>query len=211
MKLSILIPTLGYRQTKFLGLVGHLLTQATDDVEIVALHNHGERPVGQYRQELLMAARGDYACFIDDDDAVSHDYVPEILAALESGPDVVGFEVCYTRDDGPPVRSLNSINYTPHDDWPNMTLYRDLTHVQPVRTELARMGNFSQGWPEDFTWRCAVLPHLHVEVCLDKVLYYYRHSSYDTVQTWHVPGLRPDMPKPDRVEIDSPYFRYLEA
>ncbi len=208
MKWSILIPTLGYRQAKFLHLINRvLLPQMTEGVEIVALHNNGERPVGEYRQELLHAARGDYVSFVDDDDLVAEDYVPEIVAALESKPDVVGFEVCYTRDGGPPVRSLNSINYTPHDDWANMTMYRDLTHVQPVLTELARLGSFSQGWPEDFTWRCAVRPHLHVEVCLDKVLYYYRHTSGDSVQY----GGLPNMPKPARADIDSPYFRYLEG
>jgi glycosyltransferase involved in cell wall biosynthesis len=207
-KWSILIPTIGYRQSRFLGLVGMVLSQITgDDVEIVALHNNGEKPVGVYRQVLLDAARGEYVSFIDDDDAVADDYVPVILAALEAGPDVVGFETIYTRDGGLPVRVLNSIVNTPRDDWAAGVLYRDLTHVQPVRADLARIGDFSQGWPEDFTWRGGVRPHVKAEVYLDRVLYYYRHSSSDSVQA----GMLPNMPKPGRVEIDSPHFRYVEA
>jgi Glycosyl transferase family 2 len=205
---SILIPTVGYRQAKFLALVNDvLLPQMTDGVEIVALHNNGERAVGQYRQELLMAAYGDYVSFIDDDDLVSGDYVSAVIPALAAKPDVVAFEVCYTSDGGPPLRSLNSISYTPHDDWANMTLYRDLTHVQPIRVDLARLGDFSKGWPEDYTWRCAVRPHLRTEVCVDRVLYYYRHSSGDSVQA----GMLPGMPKLERFQIDSPHFRYVEA
>ena len=94
MKWSILIPTLGYRQGKFLSLVDHLLPQMVDGVEIVAAHNHGA-PVGVLRQNLLMAAEGEYVSFIDDDDMVSGDYVSSIMAALESSPDVVGFTVAY--------------------------------------------------------------------------------------------------------------------
>ena len=205
---SILIPTLGYRRGRFTALVNDvLLPQMTGGAEIVGLHNNGEMSIGQYRDALLHDAKGEYVSFVDDDDLVAPRYAELILGALASRPDVVAFEVDYVRADEPPfhARSLNSIFYEPHDDTVGGLFYRDLTHVQPVRADLARKGSFAVGWPEDNAWRTAVLPHLRTEVNLGQVLYYYRDDPKDSTR-----GRTPVVPGP-RAEISSPFFRWLEA
>ena len=46
-------------------------------------------PVGKARNEGLRRATGEYVAWVDADDEVTEDWLPEILAALESSPDVV--------------------------------------------------------------------------------------------------------------------------
>jgi hypothetical protein len=74
-KLSILIATLGERKDRFTALVDKLVSQANDDVEIIAYFNNGELPLGDIRQALVDEAVGQYVCFIDDDDVLVVDHV----------------------------------------------------------------------------------------------------------------------------------------
>ncbi len=186
-------------------LMNVLLPQAeeTGEVEVVALHNNGERPLGEIRQALMLAARGKYLSFCDDDDEVPEFFVREILMALWEGPDVVGFRTDYWEGDERCATVYNSLQFEPHDT-PG-ELFRDLTHLQPVRAELAQKGDFRVGWPEDSTWRGQVRSLLKTEVYIDKVLYYYKHSWADSVQG----TLSPHTFSP-RPQITSPVFRWLE-
>lgn len=202
---SVLVPTLSSRQAKFLDLMAVLLPQAEQDgrVEVVALHNDGERPVGEYRQALLEDARGGYVSFADDDDMVAADFVAVIMPLLAADPDVAAFTVEYTEPGRLPVPSYNSLAFTPRDT--AGAYYRDLTHVQPVRARLARQGDFRAGWPEDNTWREAVRPLVASEAKTDRVLYFYRHDPADSVQYKLKPHAR--APRP---QITSPAFRWHE-
>lgn len=179
---SVLIAHLGWRRDKFSELLGVLLPQVMEAgvVEVVACHNHGERALGSIRQALLESARGEYVSFVDDDDMVPADFVQSLLTALASGPDVVAFQMLYTHDGVPGPLVDCSIRHEPHDS--PIGLYRDLTHIQPIRAELARLGDFRVGWPEDSTWAAKVRPHVRTETYLPRRLYHYRHDSQDTVQ-----------------------------
>ncbi len=64
-KLSILIATLGERKDRFTALVDKLVSQANDDVEIIAYFNNGELPLGDIRQALVDEAVGQYKSIID--------------------------------------------------------------------------------------------------------------------------------------------------
>ena len=200
---SVLVPTLSSRQGKFLDLMGVLLPQCEADgrVEVVTLHNDGERDIAEYRQALLEDARGEYVSFVDDDDMVAPDFVPVLAGLLAGRPDAAGFTVEYSAPGVGPLPSYNSLAHEPRDE-PG-AFYRDLTHVQPVRAELARKGDFRAGWPEDGAWRKAVRPLLETEAVTERVLYFYRHDPSDSVQT----KVKPHAYAP-RPAIASPAFRW---
>lgn len=83
---SILICQIPERWHSSHGLLYSLLeTQAVarrPEVELLALMDNRRRTVGEKRNALLSIAQGEYVSFIDDDDAVSPDYVQKIVAAI---------------------------------------------------------------------------------------------------------------------------------
>lgn len=203
---TILVATLASRQAKFTELMSTLLPQAeaAGGIEVIACHNNGERPLGDIRQALLMAAIGEYVSFLDDDDAIPEYFCKEMVPALRQGPDVVGFQIEVCEGTGAPwATSFHSLRYEPHDA--GGRIYRDLTHQQPVRTELAQQGDFRSGWPEDSAWRKTVRPLLETEVVLDRVMYTYRHNWGDSVQGTLAPHTHAPRPV-----IGSPVFRWLD-
>lgn len=205
---QILIATLSRRQHKFLDLLDALLPQCemTPDVHILACSNDGEESIGVIRDKLMQAAEAEYVSFIDDDDMITDDFIPAIRWALrlDPAPDVVGFNVGYTYMGSPGPPSMLSIQNEPHDT-PEM-LYRDLTHVQPLKRELAQQGSFAKGWPEDSTWRGQVRPLVKDEIYIDRELYAYRHDPRDSVQ--HGTHVYSGEPQP-RWPIESHHFAYL--
>lgn len=202
---TILIATLASRTDKFIRLMDVLLPQIEElpYVEVIACHNNGEKPLGDIRQALLMAAEGRYVSFLDDDDEIPEYFVREMLPALWEDPDVVGFFMEYWEGGQFGAISHHSIRFEPHDTPGH--LYRDLTHQMPVKTELAQQGDFRIAWPEDNAWRNAVRPLLKTESIVDKCMYYYKHSWADSVQG----NLQPHT-YTSRPDIQSPFFRWLE-
>jgi glycosyltransferase involved in cell wall biosynthesis len=94
---SILCCTLSSRHAKFLNLMDVLLPQCEKDgrVEVVALHNDGERSIAEYRQALLEDARGDYVSFVDDDDMIEDDFVAAVTGVTGGFPDYIAFWHAY--------------------------------------------------------------------------------------------------------------------
>jgi Glycosyl transferase family 2 len=195
--LSVLIPTVMWREEKFLALLSSLLPQCEDSnypIEVIAVQNVGQLSLARYRHDLLAAARGAYVCFIDDDDTVSPDYVYEITAALSQEPDVVGFlQEC--SGTGAPLTILSlAIPDSPElgvvsTHW-GLAYIRCFSHMCPVRAELARQGTFFASGEvytgEDTSYVSSVLPLLRErgsrEVFINKPLYHYRWSASDTTQ-----------------------------
>lgn len=147
--LSVLIPTMVKREDMFLELAGELCRQAEAveaPVEIVGLQNQGEKTIAEYRELLLRDARGTYLCYVDDDDAVAHDYVWQLTSTIQAyEPDVVTFvQAC----EGLPAKlTLFGLQYL-GAPWPpqvvsgQLTYLRVYSHMQPIRAEIARQGSF---------------------------------------------------------------------
>jgi hypothetical protein len=96
MKLSILICSVQKRLHKFAQLAEHLEKQAQNKpVEILWLGDNKSMTVGEKRNKLLSLAKGQYVCFVDDDDWVADDYIDELLKGTESGADVICFNALY--------------------------------------------------------------------------------------------------------------------
>ncbi|MDP2651957.1 MAG: glycosyltransferase family A protein, partial [bacterium] len=92
LKFSILIPAVPSRLSQLSELLAALESQTNGrPVEVLVFLDNKQRSIGFKRDALVQLARGDYVAFVDDDDTVSPAYVDQILAAIESEPDVVTF------------------------------------------------------------------------------------------------------------------------
>lgn len=179
-KLSILTCTLHDRFNKFKLLQQHLTQQIRfkHDIELLANVDSGEKPIGQKRNELLCAAKGEYVVFIDDDDWVSNDYISVILTAIkDKKPDCCGIEGIIFFKNRYKQKFIHSIQY---DKWyhENGTYYRCPNHLNPIKREYALatgFQNISKGEDSDFSLR--IKPMLKTEVLIKKPIYYYKPSK----------------------------------
>jgi hypothetical protein len=197
---TILIPTLSERQVLFERLLSALLPQTEAHrgrVLVTAWLNDGKPSLPKIRQTLIETAATDYVCFVDDDDLVSPDYVSSIMTALESRPDYVGFQVqCYSNGT-PTAVAYHSLAHGKWTNTPGRHL-RDISHINPIRTALARKADFEKtrkGMPEDRAWaeqlrRSKVL---RSEVVIDRILYHYLYSTSTEPgqgSRWELPKLK---------------------
>lgn len=206
MKWSILIATLSERQEKLVSLLCTLLlpqAEAAGDVEVVALYNNGEYPLQDIRQALLDDARGQWVSFVDDDDLVEPDYIPAVINCLYRDPDYVAFRHALYwgehLDPRPVVTGLGLGWCDTHDYY-----IRDVTHINPARTALARQAGFRQlvqGY-EDRGYVTRLRPLLKTQISISRVLYHYRQSMLNPL------AYQPSGPVRPRPVIDSPYFRW---
>ncbi len=208
---AILIPTIPKRAASFAALLSTLLPQITEPnfasggPAVIAWLNDGHRlGLGAIRDEMLRYADMcgfEYVNFIDDDDRVPAYYVEEIRAALLLRPDHVGFPIQYSKDGR--VKQARVEHSLKWKEWGvNRTarghadLVRDFTHIDPIRTEIARRGYFAPDTTrgqdahsaEDRRWVRQVRPHLAggTEVFIDRTMYYYDWRPAES--SWDAPG-----------------------
>lgn len=214
---SILIPTLGERRTLFERLTSLLLPQLDPHagrVRVVGWFNNGSPSLPEIRQRMVQGAGTEYTSFIDDDDLVTADYVSSIMDALNQRPDYVGFQVqCYS--DGAPIGvAYHSLKFR---QWRNLAgrFERDISHLNPIKTELALKADFSRtraGRAEDRAWadqlrRARVLK---TEVVIPRILYHYLYSTNRAVgmgSRWQIPG---QISEGQRATVDHPYFTWSD-
>lgn len=179
MKWSILILTQPSRKLFLARLMDVLRPQLENilgwarDVEVVAKEFDKRYSLGYNRQLMIDAARGEYVCFVDDDDLVAEDYVSRILPLLD-GADYIGFQLQCYMDGAPFSRTYHSLKY---DRWWNdeKGYYRDISHVNPIRRELALKAWMSGGHGEDSRWATDLrkLGVVKTENYVDDIMYHY--------------------------------------
>jgi glycosyltransferase involved in cell wall biosynthesis len=211
---SVLICTLASRREKLTRLLAYLLPQCETDgrVEVIAYRDNGQVSVAAKRQALLDAAAGKYVSFVDDDDVVDPQFVALVTTAMGKDPDYVAFpNAYYVAGVRQPVRILVGLQHGGwRDDTAGGLLYRDITHVNPVRASIAKQADFlaGPGWVgEDWGYTQTVrkLARTQAEAGGGKPLYHYFHDPADSVQ--HGTQGRDALL---RAEVDSPCFRWLE-
>lgn len=180
--LSILMPALKCREALRLRLMEILQPQLDSRVELLVDLDDGETCIGEKRNRLLLKARGEYVCSIDDDDLVPRDYVSRILHAVESGRDCIGFKVrrfSDGQDIGYSVNSLAAQFYHKDPLGDGRSLYwRTPNHLNPIKRELAQRCRFPhQNFGEDAAFAKQVHPLLKTEVFLDECLYEYYYRT----------------------------------
>lgn len=194
--LDILIPTIPQRHEKLCRLLKQLDAQAQRGVGVIIFRDDpaGEDSLtnGEKMRRLIEASTADYVCCVDDDDLVAPDYVARILAALADGPDYVGFPVAYSLDLVPQAAVEHSLRYDRWFEKPGM-LCRDISHLNPMRRELALLGNWLEALPgnppgghgADRVWAQSIRETglCRTEVWIPDVMYHYLNSSQDNFYT----------------------------
>lgn len=185
MKWSILILTCPGREKFLQRLLDVLNPQVVEhpDVEVRVRMDDRNMDRGQNRKALIEDAPGQYVCFIDDDDLVPLDYVESIYKLLD-GVDYIGFRVQAFQDGQPFAPTYHSLKYM---NWSQdgQAFYRDISHVNPIRKELALQGVFRGTGNEDVTWADSMrgLMIVKSEYYIPKVMYWYfvRSTKNDAV------------------------------
>lgn len=206
---SILVPTLGERRPLFERLMAGLLPQLdpyAGRVRVVAWHNDGSPPLPKIRQAMVLGAQTDYVSFVDDDDQVAPYYVAEVVKALETRPDYVGFQVqCYS-DGAPTAVAYHSLEFR---RWRNLPTHyeRDISHINPIRTAFARKADFTLAGrrAEDRAWADQIRKRrlLKTQALIPRIMYHYLYAPGGS--RWQVPHtIRPG----ERAAIDHPYFTW---
>lgn len=178
MKLSILICSLPERAHHLANLMSTLSLR--DGVEIICDNRPRNVPTGVKRNDLIARAKGEYVCFVDDDDWVEPSYIEDILAAIEQSPDVITFKGWMTTDGLHPVDWCIRLGekYEARTDPDGITrYYRFPNHLCPIKKSIASSFTFPAVWQgEDYAWAKAIHDArvLKTEVHIDKRLYYYR-------------------------------------
>lgn len=180
--LSILTPAVPSRWSKVQELHNALALQIGDaHVEHLVLLDNKRRTVGEKRDALLRMARGRYVAFVDDDDAVSDDYVSALLTAAASAPDVITFRQLAIVNGyrGEIEFRLGNLN---EPFKPGGVTKRNAWHVCAWRRSLAVLScyppaNYGEDWA--YASRLCGIAGLR-EVHIPSVLHEYRHDAKST-------------------------------
>jgi hypothetical protein len=129
--------------------------------------------LGENREVMRQDSMGDYIGFCDDDDLVPEDYVETILPLLD-GVDYIGHRIQFYLNgalDRPIFHSLQYHGWTTVDG----IHYRDISHVHPMRRELALLEPMEGGVAEDFRWaaRMRARDVVKTEHYIDRAMYFY--------------------------------------
>jgi glycosyltransferase involved in cell wall biosynthesis len=181
--LTVAIPTVIGREARFAKLRSFVDRQIGDlPVELISLCDNKEISIGEKRNRLLHMAEGTYVVMIDDDDWVADTYIFDILQALQSEPDGVGFQIRCSGTKG--VTADASRRYTDWADKVNGFDYVRMPYQKtPILTRIAReIGYKDMRFGEDYDYSCRLRDSglLVTEAYIPKVLYYYRYAYEDS-------------------------------
>lgn len=196
-KLSVLILSIPSRIEKVTALLSNLEKQLGDrrSVEILVLTDNRSQTISEKRNILLRAARGQFVCFLDDDDGVSNDYIDELLKAIaqNSKVDCISFNQ-FCMIDGEPMDVEFGIG-NPHGalwrDPKKAGLLGDIKrppyHMCLFRREIAQSEEFlglqgknGQSYGEDIDWLLRLYPKVQTETHVDLPLHMYIYDSKTT-------------------------------
>jgi glycosyltransferase involved in cell wall biosynthesis len=188
MKLSILICTIPERQPMFKQLLNELRGQVRalncfDKVECVYNDKpKGSITIGKKRNNLLTESKGEYVCFIDDDDGVHPNYISEILKAIDKQPDCIGFKIKCDME-GAICDAASSMKYEWADNVDGFRYVRSIYHKTPVKRDIAiQVGFPDKSFGEDYEYSMGLKKFLNKEIFIDEFLYNYNYK-YENPKT----------------------------
>lgn len=177
---SVLVATVADRRVKLGRLLSVLEPQvlARRDVELLLLPDMRVMSIGDKRNLLTELSSGEYVAFVDDDDAVTTDYVSSITAVLaRDKPDVLCFQV---RVMG--YGDAKICRYHPSFEHRNLIdgYLRKPNHLMPWRRSLACRIKFpSTSFGEDTDWANRMNGLARRVSVIDRPLYSYQYDRRD--------------------------------
>jgi len=195
-KFSILMLSIPERIPSMTAAVKHLQEQADalgqgKAVEILVLLDNRSKSISEKRNDLLQMARGKYIAFLDDDDAVSKEYMSKILTAIDQNDvDCISFNQ-WCSINGEPMDVEFGIG-NPHGQlWRDEDgflgdIKRPPYHMCLWRREIAQSEAFNPVYgangqsSEDIDWLMRLYPKIQTEHHIDDSLHGYIYSSQTT-------------------------------
>ena len=184
MRLSILIPTVPSRFDNYLpNILKQINDQITalgrNDVELLVLYDNKKRTIGAKRNQLVSMAQGTHLVFIDDDDAVSDDFVMLVCNALDSHPEIdcIVYDSMCTITNEFGVTKRHCVYGVEHEYYtsPDGTRWTGKpAHTMVYRSIIAKKHTYediSEG--EDMAWVARAHKDIAVQARIDKIMYYY--------------------------------------
>ncbi len=180
--LSILTPAIRKRMPMIQAICDELTKQIGDKpVEHLVLIDNMRRTVGEKRDALLRASRGDYVAFVDDDDWIEPIYVEALLEAIKQKPQVITFRQKAFIDGKAGLIEFGLGN--PNEPWKaGGVAKRNAWHVCAWQRSIAIMSRFpASNYGEDWAWAAPLCQIQNMsEVHIKEVLHHYRHDSKQT-------------------------------
>ena len=196
-KLSVLMLTIPDRNKSMLNAVQQLQKQADATgkgkaVEILVLLDNRSKSISEKRNDLLRIARGKYVAFLDDDDAISNEYMEKILKAIDThdGVDCITFNQWCSLN-GEPMNVEFGVG-NPHGQlWRDEDgflgdIKRPPYHMCVWRREIAQSEPFRPVYgangqsSEDIDWLLRLYPKVQTEHHIPDALHGYIYSSQTT-------------------------------
>lgn len=182
MKLSILILSIKDRAELLKRIISELeiqieLYNLKDSIEIITEIDNREKTIGEKRNLAKSKAKGEYICFIDDDDMVSRDYLKLIFEKINNDYDIITFYVDYIRDGKRdsvicPSPTLDGIKVGEVLYWNNML------HLCPHKKELSdKLIFFHRNTWEDLEYSRDLSKLNLKEFRIEDVIYFYEYNS----------------------------------
>jgi glycosyltransferase involved in cell wall biosynthesis len=192
--ISVLILSIPSRTESVTALMKKLEGQLGNrrSVEILVLTDNKSQSISEKRNVLLRAARGQFVCFMDDDDGIANDYIDQLLTAVKENPsvDCVSFNQ-FCSLDGEPMNVEFGIG-NPHGQlWRTQEgmlgdIKRPPYHMCLWRREIAQSEEFRPMYSangqstEDIDWLMRLYPKVQTEHHIDAPLHMYIYDSNTT-------------------------------
>ena len=149
------------------------------DIEVViSKDKRGEHKIGMKRNALLHSCKGEWACFIDDDDQISDDYLVNALSILKTqNPDcinMIGWMTTNGMNGETFIHELKHKEYFTKDG----IHYRPPNHLNIIRTAIGKQFTFPEiNHGEDTAWAMDLCRSglLKTEGRIEKIVYYYQY------------------------------------
>ena len=199
-KLSVLIPSIEKRKAQFNGLLRTLNNQIKKhklekDVEILTLVDKGQDSptyvsIGEKCNKLISQAKGQYVCFLGDDDKVAPSYLADIVKVTrdpygknKKKHDCITFKCKKTTNGEKPIVQYFGVENKHYVNMEKGEL-RPPSMITPIRRELALKIKFDERPKEKDrgigqTWAMAMINAqlLKSSFHIDKILYYFRLNT----------------------------------
>lgn len=180
-KLSILICSVENedRQSNLKRILHELNVQisknyAENIVEVIIEKDNGEMSVGTKRNILISKAKGEYICFIDDDDFISIDYLEKILENLKG--DILTIRIKHIQN-GIELKPIQPSLYIDNIETSEVIFRTNHFHLCPHKREKATEVMFREiNFAEDMDYSQKLVQFVHHYEQINDELYIYNDN-----------------------------------